>query len=434
MSVFVVRLPDVGEGVAEAELVAWHVAVGDAVTRDTTIAEVLTDKATVEIYAPVDGVIAALHGTAGDVLAVGSEFIAIETDEPAPGPPTEILTVDVVPEPDATEPDATEPDRLLLRELTEQPAEAQRATVGGAIAAPAVRDRARRLGIDLGVVDGSGPDGRVNHEDLDRHMQGSPPTSTNTLSSTTRGEKDATGTTEIPLIGLRRKIAERMTTASSRIPHITYVEEVDMTRLEELRHALTAEYPRQTRLTVLPFVMCALVHALSDHRNVNATFDDETQVLKTYDAVHVGIATQTNNGLLVPVVRNVNATDVWRNANEMERVTSSARTGTARREDLTGSTITITSLGAVGGLVTTPIINYPEVAIVGINKMQTRPVWSGTEFVPRTMMNVSSSFDHRIIDGWEAAMFIQRVKVLLEEPSLLFIARPTANTDGPAAR
>jgi 2-oxoisovalerate dehydrogenase E2 component (dihydrolipoyl transacylase) len=265
-------------------------------------------------------------------------------------------------------------------------------------------------------------------------MQGSPPTSTNMSSSTTRNEKDATGITEIPLIGLRRKIAERMTTASSRIPHITYVEEVDMTRLEELRHALTAEYPRQTRLTVLPFVMCALVHALSDHRNVNATFDDDTQVLKTYDAVHVGIATQTNNGLLVPVVRNVNATDVWRNANEMERVTSSARTGTARREDLTGSTITITSLGAVGGLVTTPIINYPEVAIVGINKMQTRPVWSGTEFVPRTMMNVSSSFDHRIIDGWEAAMFIQRVKVLLEEPSLLFIARPTANMDVPAER
>jgi 2-oxoisovalerate dehydrogenase E2 component (dihydrolipoyl transacylase) len=429
MSVFVVRLPDVGEGVAEAELVAWHVAVGDAVTRDTTIAEVLTDKATVEIYAPVDGIIAALHGTAGDVLAVGSEFIAIETDEPAPGPAAVIPPVDVVPEPVVPE-----PNQLLPRELTAQPAELQGAMAGGTAAAPAVRNRARRLGTDLGVVDGSGPDGRVNHEDLDRHMQGSPPTSTNMSSSTTRNEKDATGITEIPLIGLRRKIAERMTTASSRIPHITYVEEVDMTRLEELRHALTAEYPRQTRLTVLPFVMCALVHALSDHRNVNATFDDDTQVLKTYDAVHVGIATQTNNGLLVPVVRNVNATDVWRNANEMERVTSSARTGTARREDLTGSTITITSLGAVGGLVTTPIINHPEVAIVGINKMQTRPVWSGTEFVPRTMMNVSSSFDHRIIDGWEAAMFIQRVKVLLEEPSLLFIARPTANMDVPAER
>jgi 2-oxoisovalerate dehydrogenase E2 component (dihydrolipoyl transacylase) len=419
MSLLIVRLPDVGEGVAEAELVAWHVAIGDAVTRDTAIAEVLTDKATVEIYAPVDGTVAALHGTAGDVLAVGSEFIAIETDEMAPGPAAEVVSDDIAAEHDIAE------SSVSSRDLTEQPGEARTATVGGAVAAPAVRNRARRLGIDLVGIDGSGPDGRITHEDLDRHLQRFLSASSNT----TAVEKDVTGTTGIPLIGLRRKIAERMTIASSRIPHITYVEEIDMTRLETLRHALAAEYPGERRLTVLPFVMCALVHGLSDHRNVNATFDDEAQMLTTYDAVHVGVATQTDNGLLVPVVRNAAARDVWRNANEMERVTSSARTGAARREDLTGSTITITSLGALGGLVTTPIINHPEVAIVGINKMQTRPVWSGTEFVPRTMMNLSSSFDHRIIDGWEAAMFIQRVKALLEEPSMLFIAPPTPKTE-----
>ena len=223
-----------------------------------------------------------------------------------------------------------------------------------------------------------------------------------------------------------------MTTSSSQIPHITYVEEVDMTAVEHLRRSLAAEYPGHQRLTVLPFVMSALVRALADHPEVNATFDNETQVLTTYSAVHVGIATQTPNGLIVPVIRDAGRLDLWAMAAELGRVSSAARNGTAGRSELSGSTITITSLGALGGLVTTPIINHPEVGIVGINKMQTRPVWDGASFLPRTMMNLSSSFDHRIVDGWQAATFVQRIKSLLEEPSLLFIPRPRATDEAQA--
>ncbi len=379
MSLFVVRLPDVGEGVAEAELVAWHVVVGEVVTPDTVVAEVLTDKATVEIYAPVGGTIVSLNGTAGDVLAVGSDFIGIEIRD-----------------------STTTETPVIEAAVLASPA------VPGALAAPAVRERARGLDVDLAEVAGSGPDGRVTHNDLDRQ---SPATKTAT-------------TTEIPIIGLRRKIAEHLTTSSSRIPHITYVDEIDMTQLEHLRISLAGAYPDQPRLTVLPFIMCAIVRAVSDHSHVNATFDDEAQLLTTYDAVHIGIATQTPQGLIVPVVHDAHTMDVWRSAQEMERVTTAARTGTAKRHELTGSTITVTSLGALGGLMTTPIINHPEVAIIGVNKMQTRAVWDGTGFVPRTMMNLSSSFDHRIVDGWLAATFVQRIKALLEEPSLLFIAEP----------
>jgi 2-oxoisovalerate dehydrogenase E2 component (dihydrolipoyl transacylase) len=409
MSVRVVRLPDVGEGVAEAELVAWHVGVGDRVTSDTTVAEVLTDKATVEIYAPVAGIIMALHGEAGDVLAVGSDFFAIETGAVVDQPlqPAEEVSV-------AAALARTPPEGIVVT--------APDAAQAKPIAAPAVRERARALGIDLADVSGSGGDGRVTHEDLDRSLQRAAPTQRGSVG---REIATVTGATQTPLIGLRRKIAERMTIASSRIPHITYVDEIDMTSLEHLRRSLAATYPDQRRLTLLPFVMGALVLAIADHPYVNATFDDETGVLTTYDSVHIGIATQTDGGLVVPVVRNAQAIDVWESAQEMERVTTAARSGTAVRSELSGSTITVTSLGALGGLVTTPIINHPEVAIVGVNKMQTRPLWDGATFVPRTMMNLSSSFDHRIVDGWQAATFIQRVKALLEEPSLLFMPRPS---------
>ena len=402
MSIHILRLPDVGEGVAEAELVAWHVAAGDTVTSDTVVAEVLTDKATVEIYAPVAGTVATVHGEPGDILAIGSEFIAIETGDGA-GPvaaesevPAESLDVPTMDPESPNEPAEAAPIR----------------SAGGVLASPAVRDRASRLALSLEDIRGSGPNGRVTHDDLDRRIQ-----STGAVGS-------AAETARVPIIGLRRMIADRLTVASSRIPHITYVDEVDMTQLEEMRRSLTTAYPEQPRLTVLPFVMRAVVLAVADRPQVNATFDDEKQILTTYGAVHIGIATQTPNGLIVPVVRDAQSIDLWQSAAELSRVTGAARDGKATRDQLSGSTITITSLGALGGLVTTPIINHPEVAIIGINKMQVRPMWDGTNFVPRTMMNLSSSFDHRIVDGWDAATFIQRIRALLEQPALLISPPP----------
>jgi 2-oxoisovalerate dehydrogenase E2 component (dihydrolipoyl transacylase) len=276
------------------------------------------------------------------------------------------------------------------------------------------------------VFSGTGPDGRITHADLDHHLLDGGALRERTASLTaslTARSTSAKDSTQTPLIGLRRKIATQMTIAYSRIPHITYVDEIDLTQLEHLRRSLAQEYPDKQRVTVLPFVMGAIVRAITDHPEVNATFDDEADMLTTYRVVHIGIATQTASGLVVPVVRNAHTRDLWQQAAELERVTSAARSGTAARTELSGSTITITSLGALGGLVTTPIINHPEVAIVGINKMQTRPVWDGTSFVPRTMMNLSSSFDHRIVDGSQAATFVQRIKMLLEEPSLLFLPR-----------
>lgn len=433
MSVHIVRLPDVGEGVAEAELVAWHVAVGDRVTSDTVVAEVLTDKSTVEIYAPVAGTIASLHGEAGDVLAVGSDFIAIETDESAAVPATDTVTprtpietaTSTTANTEVAAPEAPQEPVAEPVEKSEAPVESASPPSHRPLAAPAVRERARALGVELSDVSGSGPDGQITHDDLDRHMQrAAPAANRRDRPPVTTSTARATGTTQIPLIGLRRKIAARLTTASSRIPHITYVDEVDMTQLLRLRESLATAYADQPRVSVLPFVMRAMVLAIADQPQLNATFDDEAEVLTTYAAVHIGIATQTASGLIVPVVRDVQDLDLWSSAAELARITSAARNGTAGRAELSGSTITITSLGALGGLVTTPIINHPEVAIVGINKLQTRPMWDGNSFLPRSMMNLSSSFDHRIIDGWDAATFVQRIKTLLEEPSLLFTPAP----------
>jgi 2-oxoisovalerate dehydrogenase E2 component (dihydrolipoyl transacylase) len=412
MSEFVVRLPDVGEGVAEAELVSWQVAVGDVVTQDTVLAEVLTDKATVEIYAPVAGTITALHGTVGDVLAVGGDFVGIETV----GSPTSLSA----PDPSDTTASSTAElgglgGQLPLVERAERP--------GRALAAPAVRERARRLGVELAIVVGTGPDGRITHDDLDRQItsgSADPDGATPKISA----RSVASETTQMPLLGVRRMIAARMSNSASRIPHITYVEEIDMTQLEQTRRSLATLHPTRTKPTLLPFVIRAVVLAVAEQPPLNSTFDDEAEVLTTHHAVHVGIATQTPNGLMVPVVRNAQALDLWQSIDELTRVTTAARDGRATRDELSGSTITITSLGALGGLVTTPIINHPEVAIIGINKLQVRPVWSDGAFIPRTMMNLSSSFDHRIVDGWDAATFIQRIKLLLEDPALLFIDPP----------
>jgi 2-oxoisovalerate dehydrogenase E2 component (dihydrolipoyl transacylase) len=402
MTTFPVKLPDVGEGVAEAELINWLVAVGDHVTQETAIAEVMTDKATVEISSPVSGVIAYLRGAPGDVLAVGSEIVGVELDGTAPEPapaPAEADAAPIPPAPTAPSPDEATP--------TAPPAS------GRATAPPAVRARARALGIDLGAIPGSGPDGRVVHADLDRHLASG-------AAVTVAGASDGTHVEVVR--GLRKRIAERLGSAWADIPHITYVEAVDLTDLETLRAELNRRVGAdEIRLTMLPFLARAMVVACGEQPRLNAHFDTATGALTMFDAVHIGIATQTSDGLMVPVVHHAEERGLRDVAAEIARVSGAARDRTASREDLGGSTITITSLGAMGGLVTTPLINQPEVAIVGVNKIETRPVWRNGTWEPRQMCNLSSSFDHRIVDGWDAATFVQRLKTLLEMPALLFI-------------
>jgi len=424
MSLHTVRLPDMGEGVAEAELVEWHVHVGDTVTTESVLAEVLTDKATVEISSPVAGVVAFVRGEPGEKLAVGSEFVGVETDGAAAPPPTTPTNVAAQPSPTASptpEPTPT-PVPTAAAEPSTAPAPAPApppARDGEQLrpppssrpaAAPTVRARARELGVDLATVHGTGPGGRIVHADLDHLGSTSPPR---------RRAADAPRVE--PVRGLRRRIAERLTQSWTEIPHITYVDEVDATEIEALRAELNRRSESKARLTLLPFVLRALVLACREQPNLNSTYDAGAGTLSVFDAVHVGIATQTPDGLVVPVVRHAEALDLWGLAAEIARLAEAARNGTALREELSGSTITVTSLGALGGLVTTPLINQPEVAIVGINKMETRPVWRDAAFVPRSMFNLSSSFDHRIVDGWDAATFVQRLKALLEMPALLFV-------------
>jgi 2-oxoisovalerate dehydrogenase E2 component (dihydrolipoyl transacylase) len=416
VSTFAVKLPDVGEGVAEAELISWLVAVGDRVTPESAIAEVMTDKATVEISSPVTGVVAYLRGAPGDVLAVGSEIVGIELEGTAPAAaaafaPTLDAPTSATPTTSAAPPSPPAPTPTA-------PTPPSSASRGRVTAAPAVRARARALGLDLAAVDGSGPDGRVVHADLDAVLQGGAPGSA-------RFEPVANEPSVEALRGLRRRIAERLSTAWSEIPHITFVDAVDVTDLEALRAELNRRSQNGApRLTLLPFLARAMVIACAEQPNLNAHFDTAKGELSRFDAVHIGVATQTDDGLMVPVVRHAEARDLWGLATEIARVSSAARARTASRDELSGSTITITSLGALGGLVTTPIINQPEVAIVGVNKIETRPVWRNGTWEPRQMCNLSSSFDHRIVDGWDAAMFVQRIKALLEMPALLFIDEP----------
>lgn len=407
MSEFVIKMPDVGEGVAEAELVEWNVKAGDPVREDMVIAAVMTDKATVEIPSPVNGIVTWLGGEVGDRIAVKAPLVRIETGADAggtqPGPVPETPTAAVTkagnskPAPAAPAPKAPPAEKPL--------------------AAPAVRLFAKEKGVDLKQVQATGPDGHILREDIEQVLeQGIAPQAAGS------GLAKRMATEEIKVTGLRRRIAEKMMLSSSRIPHITYVEEVDMTAVEELRAIMNADLKAgHPKLTILPFLMRALVKAISEQPDVNATFDDNAGIITRYDAVHIGIATQTPAGLTVPVVRHAEARDIWDCATEMNRLAAEARSGRATRDELTGSTITISSLGALGGIVSTPIINHPEVAIIGVNKIATRPAWNGTQFMPREMMNLSSSFDHRIIDGWNAASFVQRIRTLLETPALIFI-------------
>ena len=420
MSEYVIKMPDVGEGVAEAEVVEWHVRVGDPIHEDDVIADVMTDKATVELPSPVDGVIKWLGAEVGDTVAVGTDLVRIDTDgapaavvEPdgstatANEAPVEVPVEAPVEAPPQTPPlDASAPD------VDERAAPTSRPT-----AAPAVRARAHRLGIDLADVDGSGPDGRVVHDDLDALLVERPRSAPLSERDDTRPEVE-----HVKVIGLRRNIAERMQASKRRIPHFTYVEEVDVTALEALRAELNAtRSPGQPKLTVLPFIMLAVVHAVPDHPEMNARFDDEAGVIDRHRAVHLGIAVQTRRGLMVPVVKDADRRDIWSCAAEVSRLSESARAATVTLQELSGSTITITSLGALGGVVTTPVINAPEVAIIGVNKIMTRPVFVDGSLASRQCMNLSSSFDHRVIDGLDAAEFIQAIKRLLETPALLFM-------------
>ena len=432
MGEYVIKLPDVGEGVAEAELVEWLVEEGKNVREDDVLASVMTDKATVEIPSPVEGKILWLGAKIGEIVAVGSPIIRLEVegdgnikpgDAPAAAEPAEPAektngaaaapVVKPAPSEKAAPPAPSAPTvKSAARPVSQG---AMRKEGEAPLASPAVRKRALDGGVDLRRVPGSGPAGRITHEDLDAFFESGGAAARGGLTP------DAS-VTEIPVIGMRRKIAEKMATAKSRIPHITYVDEIDVTTLEDTRAMLNKNRrDGQPKLTILPFLMRAMAKAIAEQPQMNAIFDDEAGVIRQYGGMHMGVAAQTDNGLVVPVVRHVEALNLWRCAEEVGRLAEAAKAGTASREELTGSTITITSLGAMGGVVTTPVINHPEVAIIGVNKMQVLPHWDGTQFVPRKKMNLSSSFDHRVIDGWDAAVFVQRIKGLLEAPAAIFV-------------
>ena len=477
-----VRVPDAGEGIAEVELVSWAVEIGDTVTRHQVVAEVMTDKATIEVPAPMSGVLSDRAGDVGEILLVGSDLFTLRTgDSPPVDPPT--VEAPSAPAPSPVTPSGPEPavtptpvpaasapvaPAAATSSVAASPAPSAPATPSGPAAAPqttrpvaprpegrrptatpAVRRRAREAGIDLRRVAGTGPAGRITHADLDAAFHHGGTAAASTPGPATVGEPGPTAVTDEPIVGLRRRIAERMITATTTIPHITYVEEVDVTELERLRATLNERRrPDQPKLTILPFLIRAVVGEVARHPIMNAHVLDpdpaaradqpdgarEPATLRSFEAVHVGIATQTETGLIVPVLRDAQALDLWQAAAGIAEMAEATRTGRASPADLSGSTITITSLGALGGIVTTPVINKPEVAIVGVNKIVTRPVWIDGQFVPRQMMNLSSSFDHRVVDGWDAAQFVQGLRAGLEQPALLFLDDDRGRTDSEGAR
>ncbi|MGF6318376.1 dihydrolipoamide acetyltransferase family protein [Pseudomonas frederiksbergensis] len=421
MGTHVIKMPDIGEGIAEVELSQWHVKVGDMVVEDQVLADVMTDKAMVDIPSPVHGKVIALGGQPGEVMAVGSILISIEVEgagnvkesaqpvavkeAPVAAPKVEAV-VESKPVA-APRPAAACQGPMVAREADERP-----------LASPAVRKHALDLGIQLRLVRGSGPAGRVLHEDLEAWLaQGQSNASTATAAYAQRNDEE-----QIPVIGMRRKIAQRMQDATQRAAHFSYVEEIDVTAVEELRAHLNEKHgATRGKLTLLPFLVRALVVALRDFPQINARYDDEAQVITRLGAVHVGVATQADIGLMVPVVRHAETRSLWDSAAEISRLATAARTGKASRDELSGSTITLTSLGALGGIVSTPVLNLPEVAIVGVNKIVERPMVVKGQIVIRKMMNLSSSFDHRVVDGMDAAQFIQAVRSLLEQPATLFV-------------
>ena len=386
MSTHIIKMPDIGEGIAEVELVEWHVQPGDRVTEDQVLADVMTDKATVPVPSPVNGTVLSLGGKVGEIMAVGSDLIHLDADE-------ETVSVET-------------------SDASSKPA-------GKPLASPSVRKHAFDLGVDLKDVSVTSANGRITHQDLDRYaaVDEGVGASRASLQAPTPGDSE-----QVPVVGIRRKIGERLQESARRIPHFTYVEEVDVTEAEALRLRLNEQWAGQrSRLTVLPLLVRAMVIALREFPQINARYNDEEGVINRYAAVHMGIAAQTESGLMVPVLRNAQALDLWESADEIARLADAAKKGHATRDELSGSTITLSSLGALGGIVSTPIINYPEVAIVGGNRIVERPAIFQGAMVARKLMNLSSSFDHRVVDGMDAAQFIQRVRTLLECPALLFI-------------
>lgn len=408
MSRYTFRLPDIGEGIAEAEIVAWHVRIGDWVAEDGRLADVMTDKATVEMESPVAGRVIELAGEEGDRVAIGSPLVVIETEdeavEAAPEPtlaptpaPTPESTPLVTPEPVAPEPKATSAVRVL--------------------ASPAVRARAHDLGIDLARVQ-PGPEGRVRHGDLDAYI------AYNAGGFAPAGARRADEA--IKVIGLRRRIAENMAASKRHIPHFSYVEEIDVTELERLRAELNTAHAARGKLTLLPFLITAICRAVPDFPMINARYDDEVGVVTRHGAVHLGLATQTPGGLMVPVIRDAQDRNLWQLAREIGRLADAARGGTIAAGELSGSTLTLTSLGPLGGVATTPVINRPEVAIIGPNRIIERPMFipdglGGERLAKRKLMNLSISCDHRVVDGWDAASFVQALRRMLEAPSLLLV-------------
>jgi 2-oxoisovalerate dehydrogenase E2 component (dihydrolipoyl transacylase) len=469
MSEYVFKLPDLGEGTVDAEIVEWHVQVGAEVKEGDIIVDVMTDKANVEVPAPVDGRVLRTSGQPGDLVAVGAELIALEVADqrgaaaarpaasradaqaPAPDAGTAAMTA----RPPATAAPPPPPERTMrpadasgearaddAAPADEEWLEADRARV---ITSPAIRRHAKEAGIDLRQVAGSGPRGRILRRDLEAALAGD--VAGGTASGTAAGNAaagkssldartatDAARATDgsefeaIKVIGVRRVIAERMAQSKREIPHFSYVEEVDVTELERLRRHLNERFER--RLSVLPFIALGLIRALEEFPQCNARFDSAGGQVQRWRSVHLGIATQTRDGLKVPVVRRAERLDLWQLAEQIAGVAEAARSGQAKAADLGGSTITITSLGPMGGIVTTPVVNHPEVAIIGVNKVVDRPVVIAGQVCVRTMMNLSSSFDHRFVDGYDAAAMIQRVKALLEQPAALFLAPPARISPG----
>lgn len=420
------KLPDIGEGIAEAELSEWMVKVGDVIREDDVICEVTTDKATVEIPAALSGKVVWLGGEAGEVLAIGCDLIRIDSDEavalqdadkPASGsaPAQPKAAAAPEPAPKAQAEPASKPS-TPRRPAPSAALPMARNASGRPLAAPSVRGRARELGIDLRQLRGTGPAGRIVHEDLDDFLAHGPDLRQG------GGQSRRMGTEEKRVTGVRRKIAERMAQAKQQVPHFSIIEEVDVEALEELRAKLNTKFGEaRGRLTLLPFLLRALAEAVVDHPEINAHYDDKAGVITRFEALHCGIATQTDGGLMVPVLPHAEARTLWDTAREIKRLSDAARNRRIGPESLSGSTLTVTSLGPLGALATTPIINQPEVAIIGVNKMAVRPMWDGKTFVPRRMMNLSCSFDHRVVDGWVAAEFVAKLKSLLETPAMLFM-------------
>ena len=444
MARFIFNLPDIGEGIAEAEIVAMHVKPGDTVSEDQQIADMMTDKATVEMESPVSGTVVEVAGEAGDVIAIGSMLVVIETEggavdtapvaEAAPAPKAEVVeqrletetpeaedVAKVVAEaPKAAPPPPPEPapPPKPAPAPAPKPAPVASASHAKVLATPAVRERAKALGIDLGQVR-PGEEGRIRHADLDAFISYGAPTG-HAPAGITRADET------VKVIGLRRRIAENMAAAKRNIPHFTYVEECDVTELERLREQLNAARCDKPKLTMLPLLIAAICKTVPQFPMINARYDDEAGVVTRSGAVHLGMATQTDGGLMVPVIRDAQAKNLWQLAIEIRRLAEAARDGSAKSNELSGSTLTITSLGPLGGVATTPVINRPEVAIIGPNRIVERPMFvsdgmGGERVEKRKLMNVSISCDHRVVDGWDAASFIQAIRKLIETPALLLV-------------